>query len=51
MFFYKTLKSEFKKTFFQNLKILKFGMPKKITPKSQAKYKTLFLQYPFLTIF
>ena len=26
-------------------------MPKKITPKSQAKNKTLFLQYPFLTIF
>ena len=26
-------------------------MPKKITCKSQAKNKTLFLQYPFLTIF
>ena len=26
-------------------------MPKKITPQSQAKSKTLFLQYPFLTIF
>ena len=26
-------------------------MPKKMTPKPQAKNKTLFLQYPFLTIF
>ena len=26
-------------------------MPKKMTPKSQAKNKTLFPQYPFLTIF
>ena len=26
-------------------------MPKKIIPKSEAKNKTLFLQYPFLTIF
>ena len=26
-------------------------MPKKITPKSQAKNKTPFLQYPFLAIF
>ena len=26
-------------------------MPKKMTPKSQAKNKTLILQYPFLTIF
>ena len=26
-------------------------MPKKITPKSQAKKKTLFQKYPFLTIF
>ena len=25
-------------------------MPKEITPKSQAKNKTLFPQYPFLTI-
>ena len=49
--FHETLKSEFKKENFRNLKILKFGMPKKITPKSQAKNKTLFLQYPFLTIF
>ena len=41
----------FKKKFFQNLKILKFRMPKKMTPKSQAKNKTPFPQYPFLTIF
>ena len=26
-------------------------MPKNIRPKSQAKNKTLFLQYPFFTIF
>ena len=26
-------------------------MPKKMMPKSQAKNKTLFLQYPFLAIF
>ena len=26
-------------------------MPKNIKPKSQAKNKTLFPQYPFLTIF
>ena len=26
-------------------------MPKKITPKSQAKNKTLFLQYPLLANF
>ena len=26
-------------------------MSQKMTPKSQAKNKTLFLQYPFLTIF
>ena len=26
-------------------------MPKKMIPKSEAKNKTLFLQYPFLTIF
>ena len=26
-------------------------MPKKMTPKPQAKNKTLFLQYPFLAIF
>ena len=29
----------------------KFGMPKKMTPKSQAKVKPSFPQYPFLTIF
>ena len=34
----------FFKNIFRNLKILKFGMLKKITPKSQAKYQ-------FLTIF
>ena len=32
--FYETLKPELK---FQNLKFLKLGMPKKMTPKSQAK--------------
>ena len=41
----------FKKNFFRNLKILKFSMLKKMTPKSQAKNKTPFPQYPFLTIF
>ena len=35
--FYETLKPELKKFFFQNLKFLKLGMPKKMTPKSQAK--------------
>ena len=40
-----------KKKFFWNLKILKFSMPRKITPKSQAKIKPRFPQYPFLTIF
>ena len=40
-----------KKVFFQNLKILKFGMPKKITLKPQAKIKPQFPQYPFLAIF
>ena len=39
-----------KKKFSRNLKILKFSMPKKITPKSQVKNKALFPQYPFLTI-
>ena len=28
-----------------------FGMPKKMTPKSQAEIKPSFPQYPFLTIF
>ena len=36
---------------FRNLKILKFGMPKKITSKSQAKNKTPFPQYPFFNYF
>ena len=36
---------------FRNLKSGKIGMPKKMMPKSQAKNKTLLLQYPFLTIF
>ena len=30
---------------------LKLGMPKKMTPKSQAKIKLPFPRYPFLTIF
>ena len=45
------LRPELKKIFFRNLKILKFGLPKKMTPKSQAKIKPSFPQYPFLTIF
>ena len=39
------LKSELKK------KSSKIYMPKKMAPKSQAKNKTPFPQYPFLTIF
>ena len=39
------------KFFFRNLKILKFGMPKKIMPKSQAKNKIPFPQYPFFNYF
>ena len=35
----------------RNPKILKFSMPKKMTPKSQAKIKPSFPQYLFLTIF
>ena len=37
----------------RNPKILKFGMPKKkkMMPKSQAKNKIPFPQYPFLTTF
>ena len=47
------LKTQIKNNFFLfwNLKILKFGMPKKMTPKSHAKIKPSFPQYPFLTIF
>ena len=41
----------FEKNFFRNLKISKFGMPKKLMPKPQAKIKPQFLQYPFLTLF
>ena len=41
-FFYDTLKPKFKKNFLWNLKILKLGMPKKMTPKSQAKIKPSF---------
>ena len=45
-------KSEFeKKIFFEILNPEKFVCLKKITPKSQAKNKTLFPQYLFLTIF
>ena len=40
-----------KKNNSRNLKILKIGIPKKITPKSQAKIKPSFPQNPFLTIF
>ena len=35
----------------RNLKILKFRTHKSMTPKSQAKIKPSFSQYPFLTIF
>ena len=34
-----------------NPKISKFGMPKQLTPKSQAKINLQFPQYPYLTIF
>ena len=45
------LRPKFQKSIFRNLKILKFSMPKKMTPKSQAKIKSSFPNYPFLTIF
>ena len=45
------LKIWIKKKIFKNLKILKIGMPKKMTPKSQAKIKPQFPQYSILTIF
>ena len=44
------LRPKLKIFFFRNLKILKFSMPKKMMPKSQAKAKP-FPEYPFLTIF
>ena len=37
--------------FFQNFKILKFSMAKKLMSKSQAKIKLSFPQYPFLNYF
>ena len=40
-----------KQFFFRNVKTLKFSTHKKITPKSQAKIKPSFPQYPYLTIF
>ena len=40
-----------KKKNFKNHPITKFGMPKKLMPKSEAKIKSPFLQYPFLIIF
>ena len=36
-----------KKKFFRNLKILKLGVPKTMMPKSQAKIRPSFSQYPF----
>ena len=45
------LRPKFQKSIFRNLKILKFSMPKKMTPKSQVKIKPSFPQYPFLSIF
>ena len=41
----------FLKSFSRNLKSQKICMPKKMMPKSQAKNKTPFPQYPFLAIF
>ena len=40
---------DLKKNFFRNLKILKLGMPKKMTPKSQAKIKLQFTHALFHT--
>ena len=45
------LRPKFQISIFRNLKILKFSMPKKMTPKSQAKIKSSFPNYSFLTIF
>ena len=45
------LKIRIKKKKIRNRIILKFGMPKNMTPKSQVKIKLQSLQYPFLTIF
>ena len=50
-FFYDTLKPKLRKNIFRNLKVLKITISKKMTPKSQAKIKPPFPQYPFLTIF
>ena len=44
-------KIRIKKKKIRNRRMLKFGMPKNMTPKSQAKIKLQSLQYPFLTIF
>ena len=38
-----------KKNIFQNLKILKLGMPKKMAPQSQAKIKSQFTHTLFHT--
>ena len=40
-----------KKLFLEILKSQKIHLPKKMTPKSHAKNKSLFLQHPFLAIF
>ena len=45
------LRRELKKIFFQNLKILKFGLPKKMMPKSQAKIKPSFPTIPISNYF
>ena len=39
------------KCFFKNQPITQSGIPKKMAPKSQAKFISSFPQYPFLTIF
>ena len=45
------LRLKFKKKISQNPKILKFSMPKKMTPKSQAKIKSSFMHYPIFNYF
>ena len=47
----KKLYKETNYTHSQKPPTIQFGIPKKETPKSQAKTKPSFPQYPFLTIF
>ena len=44
------LRPKLKRKIYVDLKILKFSMPKKMAPKSQAKIKPSFPPYLFLTI-